>query len=338
MPFRWADETLGRLDRVALAVALAGLGLAGLLTTAARAGEPAAFDVQGHRGCRGLRPENTLPAFEKAIDLGVTTLELDLQVTRDGALVVYHDKRLDPRLCEREDGSKPDRSPFAELDLADLTGIDCGSRPDRGFPERVPVPGAGIPQLEEVLALARDADYPVRVSIEIKQDTAALPVPLAELADRLAALTAEYGLVERTAIQSGRREVLAVFRERAPDFERALLVRLGSFRASVADGTVQVVSMADYRLRRKHVARVRASGARLVPWTVNRPKRLRRLVEWGVDGVITDYPDRALSILREVRGPGRTETQAQGDRGPRGRGVTSPCSTTTTVDSGTSIQ
>ena len=259
------------------------------------------FDVQGHRGCRGLVAENTLAAFIEAVELGVTTLELDLQVTRDGALVVHHDHRLNGKLCVHDDGSAVARTPFDELDLADLADVDCGSRTNGKFPRQVAAPGARIPRLTEVLAIARDAAEPVRVSIEIKQKGSDLPLSVEALIDRLATLATDYGLAGRIAIQSYSPEVLAVVRDRAPGFERALLVRFGSFRGSLEDGVADVVSMKDLRLRRKHVRRIQASGARVVPWTVNRPKRLRTLIEWGVDGVITDYPDRALAAEVEVR-------------------------------------
>ena len=131
--------------------------------------------VHGHRGCGGLLPENSLPAFRHAIALGVTTLELDVRLTRDGVLVVHHDPRLDPKRCVDEDGRRVKRRRLANLAYTDLIGVDCGRS----------VAGAHIPRLEEVLDLARHAGYSVRVSVELK-----MRVPRAqagELARRLLA-------------------------------------------------------------------------------------------------------------------------------------------------------
>ena len=140
-------------------VCVVGLGL-----VFAAGGE---FDLQGHRGCRGLLPENTMPAFKRALELGVTTLEFDLQVTRDRVLIVTHDQHLDPAHCRYDDGRKVAKTPFKDVDYPDLKAVECGSRQAAGFPQQQTVPDARIPTFVQVLELARDADYPVRVSAEI---------------------------------------------------------------------------------------------------------------------------------------------------------------------------
>ncbi len=122
------------------------------------------LDVQGHRGCRGLRPENTLPAFEKALELGVTTLEMDIQTTSDRVLVVSHDQHFDAKRCISDAGDSVPRETFKDLRFEQLAQIDCGSRPSSRFPEQKPVPGAGIPRLEQVFDLARAATRTIRFS------------------------------------------------------------------------------------------------------------------------------------------------------------------------------
>jgi glycerophosphoryl diester phosphodiesterase len=268
------------------------------LTSAEGQSLPSDFDVQGHRGCRGLAPENTLPAFEKAIELGVTTLELDIQEMLDGTLVVHHDKRLNPKLCISADGQKIKRQPLASLSYPEIANLDCGSRRLRQFPQQTLAPGAHIPMLEEVLEMAAAAPYPVWLSIEIKQPAKELPLSLGDVVDRLVDLVDRHDLIERTIIQSESGAVLSAIRQQAPQLERSLVIRWRSGQRWVEDGTVTVVSRKYLFLRRSQVAKLQQRGVRVIPWTVNNPKKLRKLLEWGVDGVITDYPDRALELVR----------------------------------------
>lgn len=258
------------------------------------------FDVQGHRGCRGLFPENTMPAFRAALELGVTTLELDLQATRDRVLVVHHDQKLNPSRCVHDDGRPVSATAIVELDHSDLSDIDCGRLPDRKFPEKQTVTGARIPRLEEVLSLARDAAYPVRLSIEIKLQQAALAIPLDEFAELFVRTVREFGLEDRTIVQSFRPEALRAVGELAPEIERAVLVRQSSaYDRAIADSGATILSPRFDGLRQADVERFRQRGIAVIPWTVNKPKSIRRMIDWGVDGIISDYPDRVLEILSE---------------------------------------
>lgn len=255
------------------------------------------FDVQGHRGARGLLPENTLPAFSRALELGVTTLEMDLQMTRDGVLVVHHDKRLNSKLCQRLDGDRVGNRLLAELDYSEIESLDCGSRRARGFPAQVLTPGARIPRLEEALDLAAAAHYPVWVSLEIKQPMDKLPLSLEEVVDRIVSMLMSRGLESRGIVQSKWGAVLQVVRERAPSLERALVVRTARAHHWVEEGVATIVSRKHVYLDRAEVEAMQALGARVIPWTVNKPARMERLQEWGVNGLITDYPDRAMEML-----------------------------------------
>jgi glycerophosphoryl diester phosphodiesterase len=136
----------------------------------------ATFDLQGHRGARGLAPENTLPAFAKAIEIGVTTLELDTGVTRDGVLVISHEVRLNPDFVRGPDGAwLTERGPaihditFAELERYDVGRLKPGTAYARGFPEQVAVDGTHIPRLADLFAMVRAAgDRSTRFNIETK--------------------------------------------------------------------------------------------------------------------------------------------------------------------------
>jgi glycerophosphoryl diester phosphodiesterase len=270
--------------------------LASLLASAPAEG----LDVQGHRGARGLRPENTLPAFEKALELGVTTLELDLQVTADRRLIVRHEPRPERKLCRLEGGGPPPRTPFLDLRLEELEGIDCGSKKDSGYPEQLPVPGAHIPTLEEVFELARSAPYPVRLNVEIKIRGPSESVPVREFAGLVVEAIRGSELEGRVMVQSFEAEALRAVGERAPEIPLAMLVRKrASYGRLLEQSGAEVLSPKAAGLRREDVETFQARGIRVIPWTVNEKKEMRRLLEWGVDGIITDYPDRLLELLEE---------------------------------------
>lgn len=260
------------------------------------------LDVQGHRGARGLRPENTLPAFEKALELGVTTLEMDIQTTSDRVLVVFHDQHLDAKRCVSDTGHGVPREPFNDLRFEQLAQIDCGSQPSSKFPEQKPVPGAGVPRLEQVFDLARDADYPVQLSIEIKMQKRKHGIPIDEVARLLVDLVRRYGFETRTIVQSSDPEALNAVKELAPELRRSVLVkRRGSYDRLLRETGSPILSPRYDRLKRKDVTRLQARGVQIIPWTVNEPDDIRRMIAWGVDGIISDYPDRVLAALNEAR-------------------------------------
>jgi glycerophosphoryl diester phosphodiesterase len=287
------------LSRLAplLAVALVSLAGGGITVPLAAGGStiPDGFDLQGHRGCAGLMPENTLPAFERALELGVTTLELDLQLTRDDVVVVHHDPHLAPRRCVDSAGRPVKKRQIDELAFAELEPLDCGASPVGGAKR---VAGAHIPRLEQVLDLARDADYPVRVNIEIKKQRD--PAAYRHMAELVVEALRERDLLQRAMIQSFEPEALIAVREIEPELTRAALVRkpkLYTERLEQSEATV-LQPRVDL-LRENDVRRIQAMGVRVIPWTVNKAPDMRRLIAWGVDGMITDYPDRALSVLQE---------------------------------------
>lgn len=256
------------------------------------------FDVQGHRGWRGRYPENTMAAFRGALELRVTTLELDVQVTRDDVPVVHHDAKLNRSLCVRDDGRPVERKRFDQLDFADLADVDCGSRPNGKFPEQHRVEGERIPRLDQVLDLAEEADYPVRFSIEIKMQGSTS----ADAATKLAGIVVEtiraHGLEERTIVQSFQAEALAAVAELAPELDRAILVR----SASAYDGEVEraratILSPRHDGLTRAAVERFQQRGIPVIPWTVNKTSAIETMISWGVDGIISDYPERVLQAL-----------------------------------------
>jgi glycerophosphoryl diester phosphodiesterase len=293
----------------------------------------AAFDLQGHRGARGLAPENTLPAFARALAIGVTTLELDVGVTEDGVVVVAHDRRLNPDLARGTDGrwlrgtTRTLRElTFHELQRYDVGRIRPGSEYSKRFPEQRRMDGVRIPKLEDVFALVRQArNDEVRFNIETKlspeaPDETAGPE---EFARALVQVVRGGGMASRTAIQSFDWRTLAIVQREAPEIATSYLSsrsagidNIGAGRDAASPWTAGVrfrdhgsvpkmvkaaggaIWSPNYRdLDEALVTEAQALGLKVLPWTVNDPADMERLVAWGADGIITDYPDRLREVL-----------------------------------------
>lgn len=262
-----------------------------------------AIDLQGHRGARGLAPENTLPGFERAIALGVTTLELDVGVTRDGVVVVHHDRALNPDLARGPDGQWV-KAPaptifsltFEQLKTYDVGRLRPGSEYSSRFKDQKPVDGARIPKLEDVLKL----DAKVRFNIETKLSPEAPHETLAPepFARALIAEVRKAGVEKRTTIQSFDFRTLKVVEREAPEIATAYLAsRRYPDPAPVAQAGAKIWSPDYTILTAESVARAKALGMKIVPWTVNEPADIARVLDLRVDGVISDYPDRVQQEL-----------------------------------------
>jgi glycerophosphoryl diester phosphodiesterase len=309
--------------------------LAGVLLAVAAHGA-IAMDVQGHRGARGHFPENTLEGFARVLDRradwGVTTLELDTGVTRDGVVVISHDQHLNPEITRTADGRwlSGTGPALVTLDHAALAAWDVGridpaSGYARRFPRQQPIDGARIPRLDALFALvAARGDTTVRFNIETKIDPTrpAASVGPEAFARALVGEIRKAGVASRTTIQSFDWRTLAVVAREAPEIARAYLTAEATWSDTVVrDGAspwTAGVRFADHgsvprmvraaggriwspwfgNLDRAVVAEARALGIAVLPWTVNEPDDIARVLALGVDGVISDYPDRVRAALR----------------------------------------
>ena len=324
----------------------AGLGrfraAAALALAACLAISPAlAFDLQGHRGARGLAPENTLAAFTVALELGVDTLEFDVGITRDDVAVVFHDRRLNPDIVRDAQGRWLDGPgpTIRTLDAAMLGAYDVGRlRPGSAyaaaFPAQRPADGERIPTLAQVFELARrrGADR-VRFNVETKlsplaPDEAADPDTFARTV--IAAIRAA-GVADRTTVQSFDWRTLRRVQRLAPDIATVCLSsRQSGFDTLGADAAagspwtdglrladhdsvpamVRAAGCATWSPNARDVdaaqlAQAKALGLKVVPWTVNDATAMRRLIDAGVDGLITDRPDVLHQLLVERGVAGR---------------------------------
>jgi glycerophosphoryl diester phosphodiesterase len=294
-----------------------------------------AFDLQGHRGARGLAPENTLAAFAKALEIGVTTLETDLAVTSDGVLVLSHDPLLNPDIVREIDGrwlSAPGPAintlTFGELRRFDIGRLDPSSKYARQFPMQKPADGERFPTLAELFELVRRSGKPVRFNIETKispDNPAASPD-----AETFARLTVQAirtaGLASRATIQSFDWRTLLAAKKLASEIETVCLTDPSTLRdGSVGVGRVPSPWLAGLDLRDHggSVARLaKAAGCgvwsprfteltpalveeahglalKVVPWTVNARDDMARIIDTKADGLITDYPDHAREVMAE---------------------------------------
>ena len=266
------------------------------------------FDVQGHRGARGLRPENTIPGFLVAIDSGVTTIEMDVVITKDKQVVVSHEPWMSAAICLDPSGSPLQAKEEKKFNIYQMTydevrQFDCGSLENKDFPaqKKLLMPK---PLLSEVIGAVENhiksyASYEVDYNIEIKSspdgDKKFHP-PVEEFSDLVYDLVDQYLPLERIVVQSFDFRVLKYWHKKYPSIRLALLVentksidsnltKLG-FKPSIYSPYFKLMS-------KEKVNYLHKQKIRVIPWTVNEVSEMLSLKGMGVDGFITDYPDRA---------------------------------------------
>lgn len=255
------------------------------------------IEVHGHRGARAIYPENTIAGFAYAIDAGADAIELDAHVTRDGVLVVAHDPHISPANCT---------GPYVgvaihQLTLAQIRECDCGSWKNPHFPMQRITPGARIPTLEEVLRLADRGNF--RFDIEIKSfpdhpDWSPAPDTSASM---VADAVREQHLDQQVVVQSFDFRVLRAMKRLAPEIRLAALWE-GSARpfvATVRSADADIASPQFRLVTPDEVSSAHDADLRVIPWTANTADDWRRLIDAGVDGIITDDPAGLIAYLSE---------------------------------------
>ncbi len=267
------------------------------------------FDLQGHRGARGLFPENSIEGFLAALDLQVNTLEMDVVISADSQVVVSHEPWIDGLICwDLEDRPVPEGKGLNifRLPYSEVTNYNCGSQPHPDFPQQAKIP-VFKPLLSEVITEAeRFATEvgldPVWYSIEVKStpdgDGIFHPEPKAFVALVLDVVN-KAGISDRTVIQSFDVRALREVKSASPSIPVALLLsETNGFEKDLETlGFVPDMYSPYFRLVDEDMVRnCKANGIRIIPWTVNEEEDMTDLLELGVDGLITDYPDVALTL------------------------------------------
>ena len=292
-----------------------------------------AFDIEANRGGRALRPENTLASFANALSMGVTTLELDIGVTSDDVIIVSHERRLNPDLARGADGVyvAPPGIPFVQLRFDDIRAYDVGqirpgSRYAAQFPEQRAVPGTPIPTLTQVFDLVRKSGNSlVRFNIETKIDPrhpAESPSPERFVTLLLDLLRAQ-NMTDRVMVQSFDWRTLQLVQEAAPGVPTVYLTQQKGLGTTISldKASEWTAGFNPGEHERSLPATIKAAGGSIwspyfgdvdanliseshrlglevVVWTVNQPADIARMIDIGVDGIISDRPD----LLRTIAG------------------------------------
>lgn len=274
-------------------------------------------ELQGHRGARGLMPENTWPAFAAALEHGMTVLELDTVLTAEGDLIIHHDTDTNPALCKNENGSAIQVLPIRTLKVADLKKLDCGSSGNEKFPEQKKVPGTRLITLSEFFDKMREvekndaAKRGITFNIEAKFPKGVNPTEteLNLFAETLTAKVKAAGMSRRSTLQSFEIRILPLLKNRdseiktsalfEPTYWQGFRMYLGigeGPRAAIITAAVEakadIISPYKLYVNDDFVYAAHAKNLAVIPWTVNDPKEMATLLRHGVDGIISDYPDR----------------------------------------------
>jgi glycerophosphoryl diester phosphodiesterase len=301
-----------------------------------------AFDIEAHRGGLAYRPESTLSSFGNGMRIGVTTLELDIQITKDGAAVVTHDRKTDPKKCSDTAPATPGDPAFPyvgkyvkDLTLAQVQTLDCGTKTLPDFPEQEATPGARMPTLRQVFDLVKRYHSPVHLNVETKVEAGAPSetAPRERFVQVAAKEIRDAGFLDRVTIQSFDWGSLIRMHEVEPRLPLVALITpefaqvgqagkspwlggldvddfggdvvkaahsLNAFALSPVHGNPQDGRVTDPGYEpyttEAMVDEAHALGMKVIPWTIDDPATMNKLIDDGVDGIITDYPSR----LRDV--------------------------------------
>jgi len=275
--------------------------------------------VHGHRGSRATRPENTIPAFEYAIQHGADVLELDLAVTKDNVLVVSHSPFLSSdfpgeRVCEG-----PPLAPHTaihSLTLAQLQQYDCGAKTLPKFPKQVAVPGTRIPTFDQVLDLAPQGKFEYNVETKSFPSHPELTPSPEEFVRMIDNAVKKHHLQSRIILQSFDFRTLVAMKKLDPSIRLSALV--GDVRGDALMGITdhdkdfvsigkktgaQIISPAFELVTPEKVAAAHAAGLQVAPWTPDTPEDWQKMADAKVDAIITDDPEALLAWLRSQPKP-----------------------------------
>jgi len=268
-------------------------------------------EIHGHRGFRGHFPENTLTAFKEAVKLGVDAVELDVIVSKDSQLVVSHEPWFNYKFCSEPNGEKVKalkQHNLHRMTYAEIRAYDCGQRVNSEFPLQKAC-AEYKPLLSEVIEVldqfCRDNNLPlVTYNIEIKSgkvgDGKWHPEPQ-RIAELLHNVIAPYNIGDRILVQSFDVRSLQAVHKLDPALRIGLLIA----NTGSVDHNIRKLGFTPYmynpamKLTKEHtIKQAHQHGCKIIPWTINHDEDMKRLIEWGVDGLITDFPDVALKLRK----------------------------------------
>jgi len=256
------------------------------------------IQVHGHRGARAVRPENTIPAFEYAIQVGVDVLELDMAVTRDNVLVVSHDLEMNRKIHEGPAGETAIR----KLTLEQIRQWDCGKLKNPEYPKQQPVPGTRMPTIDEVFALASKGSFEFNIETKIDAKRPELTPAPPEYARLVVEAIRRHKLEKRVMVQSFDFRTLHEVKKLAPEVRlSALYAGLPKSFVAISKeaGGAQIVSPHHRITWKTYVEAAHKAGLQVVPWTANKPGEWDSLIEAQVDAIISDDPAELIQHLKK---------------------------------------
>jgi glycerophosphoryl diester phosphodiesterase len=267
------------------------------------------IDLQGHRGCRGLMPENTIAAMLHSIDLGVTTLEMDVVITKDKKVVLSHETFMNPEIATpplgQQFSSPQDKSHnIYQMTYKEVSGWDVGLKPHPKFPNQKKMP-ATKPLLSDVIDAVEEYVKlnhlkPLKYNIETKcspaTDGVSHPAP-EEFVALLVDVVTKGNIAKRTTIQSFDKRSLQVVHRTHSSIKTSFLIDVSNKRTPqelIGELGFQpdFLSPAYALIDKKYVEDCKKLKLKLIPWTVNEEKDIEKMAAFGVHGIISDYPDR----------------------------------------------
>ncbi|WP_299111836.1 glycerophosphodiester phosphodiesterase family protein [uncultured Winogradskyella sp.] len=265
------------------------------------------IDVQGHRGCRGLLPENSLPAFEKAIDIGVNTLELDIAITKDNEVVVSHEPFMSRTICYNTEGNEIPESMDMKHNLYKMTHheikqFDCGSKFHPSYPNQKKL-HTYKPLLSEVFQLAIAKNSDVRFNIEIKSKLNYYGVYTPYPKDYVKIVldeVIENSMFNRVNLQSFDLKILEEIKKQSSEMKVALLVdedEVIETKLKKLSYKSEIISPYFKLLNAENIAKFHSDGFVVIPWTINKIEDIKQMIKLKVDGIITDYPNILVDLL-----------------------------------------
>jgi glycerophosphoryl diester phosphodiesterase len=270
---------------------------------------PSDFDIEGHRGCRGLLPENTIPAFIKALELGVSTLEMDVVITKDRQVLVSHDPFMSHEFCTAPDGVLiPEKEEtfhnIYHMNYEQVISYDCGLRPHPRFPKQKKME-ASKPLLKDVIDAAEKyqkehgvyAGYNIEIKSTPEGDDLFHPGP-EKFSELLMEVIKEKNVESKTVIQCFDLRPLKYLHGKYPAMTLSFLIEnnLTPEQNISALGFVPAIYSPDYTLVNEHlIGYARGKNMKVLPWTINDLPTIIRMQQMGVYGIITDYPDLLLN-------------------------------------------
>ncbi len=272
------------------------------------------FDIQGHRGCRGLMPENSLQGMTKAIDLGVTTLEMDAVITKDKKVILSHEPYMSSNICFDEKGKDIKKAKEKSFNIYQMTyeevqQFDCMSKLNTQYPQQKKFIGSK-PLLEEVISEVEDyvtehqlpkIQYNIEIKSTYQTDDTFHPSPK-EYAELLIDILKKERVLNRTIIQSFDFRALRAVYEIDPTIKTAqLTVNQLSYKHNLQKLGFKPTIYSPYHLlvTEKMIAYLHEQKIKIIPWTVNKAERMEKLYNMGVDGIITDYPNLLQEIVNK---------------------------------------